>query len=89
MILVEGVGKTSLAYQYAKKWAEGKLSTFNAVAFVCLRDLNKHDFCEVARILPHLLFTISSRKSKLCLLALLHCIFEAQVCLQSMFEQMI
>ena len=59
VILVEGVGgmgKTSLAYQYAQKWAEGKLSTFDAVALVRLRDLNKHDVCEVDRILPHLLF---------------------------------
>ena len=61
-ILVEGVGgmgKTSLAYQYAKKWAEGKLSTFDAVALVRLRDLNEHDVREVDRILPHLLFLAS------------------------------
>ena len=59
VILVEGVGgmgKTSLAYQYAQKWAEGKLSTFDAVALVRLRDLNEHDVCEVDGILPHLLF---------------------------------
>ena len=59
VILVEGVGgmgKTSLAYQYAQKWAEGKLSTFDAVALVRLRDLNEHDVREVDRILPHLLF---------------------------------
>ena len=58
VILVEGVGgmgKTSLAYQYAQKWAEGKLSTFDAVALVRLRDLNEHDVREVDRILPHLL----------------------------------
>ena len=39
VILVEGVGgmgKTSLAYQYSQKWAEGKLSIFDAVALVCL-----------------------------------------------------
>ena len=62
VILVEGVGgmgKTSLAYQYAKKWAEGKLSTFDTVALVRLRDLNEHDVCEVDRILPHLLFLAS------------------------------
>ena len=62
VILVEGVGgmgKTSLAYQYAKKWAEGKLSTFDAVALVRLRDLNEHDVCEVDRILPQLLFLAS------------------------------
>ena len=62
VILVEGVGgmgKTSLAYQYAKKWAEGKLSTFDAVALVCLRDLNEHDVREVDRIFPHLLFLAS------------------------------
>ena len=62
VILVEGVGgmgKTSLAYQYAKKWAEGKLSTFDAVALVRLRDLNEHDVREVDRILPHLLFLAS------------------------------
>ena len=62
VILVEGVGgmgKTSLAYQYAKKWAEEKLSTFDAVALVRLRDLNEHDVCEVDRILPHLLFLAS------------------------------
>ena len=62
VILVEGVGgmgKTSLAYQYAKKWAEGKLSTFDAVALVRLRDLNEHDVHEVDRILPHLLFLAS------------------------------
>ena len=59
VILVEGVGgmgKTSLAYQYAQKWAEGKLSTFDAVALVRLRELNEHDICEVDRILLHLLF---------------------------------
>ena len=62
VILVEGVGgmgKTSLAYQYAKKWAEGKLSTFDAVALVRLRDLNEHDVREVDRILPRLLFLSS------------------------------
>ena len=62
VILVEGVGgmgKTSLAYQYAKKWAEGKLSTFDAVALLRLRDLNEHDVREVDRILPHLLFLAS------------------------------
>ena len=62
VILVEGVGgmgKTSLAYQYAKKWAEGKLSTFDAVALVRLRDLNEHNVREVDRILPHLLFLAS------------------------------
>ena len=62
VILVEGVGgmgKTSLAYQYAKKWAEGKLSTFDAVALVRLRDLIEHDVREVDRILPHLLFLAS------------------------------
>ena len=59
VILVEGVGgmgKTSLAYRYAQKWAEEKLNTFDAVAFVRLRDLNEHDVCEVDHILPHLLF---------------------------------
>ena len=59
VILVEGVGgmgKTSLAYQYAQKWAEGKLSTFDAVALVRLRDLNEHDVCEIDHILRHLLF---------------------------------
>ena len=59
VILVEGVGgmgKTSLAYQYAQKWAEGKLNTFDAVALVRLRDLNEHDVHEVDHILPHLLF---------------------------------
>ena len=59
VILVEGVGgmgKTSLAYQYAQKWAEGKLSTFDAVALVRLRDLNEHDVREVDCILPQLLF---------------------------------
>ena len=58
VILVEGVGgmgKTSLAYQYAQKWAEGKLSTFDAVALIRLRDLNEHDVREVDCILPHLL----------------------------------
>ena len=62
VILVEGVGgmgKTSLAYQYAKKWAEGKLRTFEAVALVHIRDLNEHDVREVDRILPHLLFLAS------------------------------
>ena len=54
---LEGSGdETSLAYQYAQKWAEGKLSTFDAVALVRLRDLNEHDVREVDRILPHLLF---------------------------------
>ena len=50
---------TSLAYQYAQKWAKGKLSTFDAVALVRLRDLNKHDVWKVDRILPHLLFLAS------------------------------
>ena len=62
VILIEGVGgmgKTSLAYHYAKKWAKGKLSTFDAVALVRLRDLNEHDVREVDRILPHLLFLAS------------------------------
>ena len=62
VILVEGVGgmgKTSLAYQYAKKWAEGKLNMFDAVALVRLRDLNEHDVREVDRILPKLLFLAS------------------------------
>ena len=62
VILVEGVGgmgKTSLAYQYAKKWAERNLSTFDAVALVRLRDLNEHDVREVDHILPHLLFLAS------------------------------
>ena len=66
VILVEGVGgmgKTSLAYQYAKKWAEGKLSTFDAVALVRLRDLNEHDVHEVDRILPHLLFLASGNST--------------------------
>ena len=59
VILVEGMGKTSLAYQYAQKWAEGKLSTFDAVALVHLRDLNDHDVRELDHILPHLLFLAS------------------------------
>ena len=66
VILVEGVGgmgKTSLAYQYAKKWAEGKLSTFDAVALVRLRDLNEHDVNEVDHILPHLLFLASGNST--------------------------
>ena len=56
VILIEGVGgmgKTSLAYQYAQKWAKGMLSTFDAVALVRLRDYN---VCEVDHILPYLLF---------------------------------
>ena len=65
VLLVEGVGgmgKTSLAYQYAKKWAEGSFSVFDAVVLVRLRDLNEHDVCEVDRILPHLLFLASGNK---------------------------
>ena len=50
------MGKTSLAYQYAQKWAKGMLSTFDAVALVRLRDLTEHNVCEVDHILPHLLF---------------------------------
>ena len=67
VILVEGVGgmgKTSLAYQYAQKWAEGKLSTFDAVALVRLRDLNEHDVREVDCILPHLLFLATGNRMK-------------------------
>ena len=62
VILVEGVGgmgKTSITYQYAKKWTELKLSAFDAVALVRLRDLNEHDVREVDRILPHLFFLAS------------------------------
>ena len=62
VVLVEGVGgmgKTSLAYQYAQKWAEGKSSTFDAVALVSLRDLNERDVREADCILPHLLFLAS------------------------------
>ena len=65
VILVEGVGgmgKTSLAYQYAKKWAEGSFSVFDAVVLVRLRDLNEHDVCEVDRILPHLVFLASDKQ---------------------------
>ena len=67
VILVEGVGgmgKTSLAYQYAQKWAEGNLSTFDAVALVRLRDLNEHDVCEVDCILPHLLILATGNRMK-------------------------
>ena len=67
VILVEGVGgmgKTSLAYQYAQKWAEGKLSTFDAVALIRLRDLNEHDVCKVDCILPHLLFLATGNRMK-------------------------
>ena len=62
VVLVEGVGgmgKTSLAYQYAQKWAEGKSTTFDAVALVRLRDLNERDVREADCILPHLLFLAS------------------------------
>ena len=65
VILVEGVGgmgKTSLTYQYAQKWAEGNFSVFDAVVLVRLRDLNEHDVCEIDRILPHLLFLASGSK---------------------------
>ena len=65
VILVEGVGgmgKTSLAYQYAKKWAEGKLNTFDAVALVRLREY-EHDVHEVDSILPHLLFLASGNST--------------------------
>ena len=67
VILVEGVGgmgKTSLAYQYAQKWAEGKYNMFDAVALVRLRDLNEHDLFEVDHILPHLFFLASDNKTK-------------------------
>ena len=67
VILVEGVGgmgKTGLAYQYAQKWTEGKLSAFDAVALVRLRDLNEHDVREVDRILPHLLFLATGNRMK-------------------------
>ena len=63
VILVEGVGgmgKTGLAYQYAKKWAEGKLNTFDAVALVRLRDLNGHNVPD-DNILLHLLFLASGK----------------------------
>ena len=65
VILVEGVGgmgKTSLAYQYAKKWAEGSFSVFDAVVLVRLRVLNEHDIREVDHILPHLLFLASDKQ---------------------------
>ena len=64
VILVEGVGgmgKTNLAYQYAQKWSEGNLSTFDAVALVHLRNLNEH---EVNHILPHLLFLATGNRMK-------------------------
>ena len=56
------MGKTSLAYRYAKKWAEGSFSVFDAVVLVRLRDLNEHDVCEVDCILPHLLFLASDKQ---------------------------
>ena len=67
VILVEGVGgmgKTSLAYQYAKKWAEGSFSMFDAVVLVRLRDLNicGQNFCEVDQILSQLLFLASGNR---------------------------
>ena len=58
------MGKTSLAYQYAQKWAEKKLSTFDAVALVRLRDLNEHDVCKVDCILSHFLFLAIDKKTK-------------------------
>ena len=64
VILVEGVGgmgKTNLAYQYAQKWSEGNLSTFDAVALVHLRNLNEH---QVNHILPHLLFLATGNRMK-------------------------
>ena len=63
VILVEGVsgmGKTSLAYQYAHNWAEEKLSTFDAVALVRLRDLDACDLSKVDHILPQLLSLASA-----------------------------
>ena len=67
VILVEGVGgmgKTSLAYQYAKKWAEGSFSVFDTVVLVRLRDLNicEQKFCGVDHILSQLLFLASGNR---------------------------
>ena len=45
VILVEGgpgMGKTSLAFHYYKKWTDGLLNNFGAVALVHLRDLHLH-----------------------------------------------
>ena len=45
VILVEGgpgMGKTSLAFHYFKKWTDGMLNSFGAVALVHLRDLHLH-----------------------------------------------
>ena len=81
VILVEGVGgmgKTSLAYQYAQKWTEGKLSAFDAVALVRLRDLNEHDVREVDRILPHLLFLATGNRMKAMSIEMARLILEKQ-----------
>ena len=45
VILAEGgpgMGKTSLAFHYYKKWTDSRLNTFGAVALVHLRDLHLH-----------------------------------------------
>ena len=61
VILVEadpGMGKTSLAYYYCQRWADGKLD-FGAVAFVRLRDLYvPSGTC----FLAHLFFLASRKK---------------------------
>ena len=62
VILVEGVsgmGKTSLAYYYCKKWAKGELKIFDAVALVRLCDLHAS---EADHILPNILVSTSSMK---------------------------
>ena len=76
VILVEGgpgMGKTSLAYYYCQRWADGKLNVFDAVALVRLHDflciagngddakLCKHS-SDGTCILPHLLLLACKKK---------------------------
>ena len=68
VILVEGgpgMGKTSLAFHYYKKWTDGLLNNFGAVALVHLRDLHVHVHVAGACTLSNLLSLASANSMKI------------------------
>ena len=67
VILVEGAlgsGKTSLAYHYCQKWAEGNLSMFDVVALVYLRHPAVHSAGLDLTLLQLLLLACASNGSQ-------------------------